>query len=108
MSNITYDEFIRADLRTATVLEAKVHPGADKLMILKVKVGEEERQIVAGIRQFYNAEDLKNKQIIIVANLEPRNLRGEPSHGMLLAVKDEDSLSLLTADKPMNSGLPVS
>jgi methionine--tRNA ligase beta chain len=104
---IKYEDFEKVDLRSATVLEAKDHPKADRLMILKLDVGGEERQIVAGIRPHYTAEGIKGKQIVIVANLEPRTLRGETSHGMLLAVKEGDSLSLITLDKTMISGLRV-
>lgn len=107
MDTINIDDFDKIDLQTATILEAKEHPKADKLMILKVALANEERQIVAGIRPHYKAEDLKGVQIIIVANLEPRNLRGETSHGMLLAVKDDNTLSLLTLDKVMGSGLKI-
>ena len=112
MDVINIDDFGKLDLRIATILEAKEHPKADKLMILKVSLTNEERQIVASIRPYYKAEDLKGVQIVIVANLEPRTLRGETSHGMLLAVKDENTstgsvLSLLVPDKIVGSGLKV-
>lgn len=103
--NITIDDFAKLDLRVATVLEAKDHPKADKLMLLKVSLGTEERQIVAGIRPAYQVDQMVGKQIVIVANLEPRTLRGETSHGMLLAVKDENVFSLLTVDKTVSAGL---
>jgi methionyl-tRNA synthetase len=104
---ITIDQFAAIDLRVATVLEAKDHPKADKLMILKVSLGDEERQIVAGIRPHCVSDKMVGKQIIVVANLEPRALRGEMSHGMLLAIKDEDTLSLVSSDKVVKSGLQV-
>jgi methionine--tRNA ligase beta chain len=85
---INYDDFAKIDLRVATVLECRAHSNADKLLVLKIDVGGEQRQICAGIRQNYQPEQLIGKQIIIVANLEPRVLRGETSQGMLLATTD--------------------
>ena len=94
--NIQYEDFAKLELKVATILEAKPHSNADKLLVLKVQVGEEERQIVAGIRKQYENVDLVGKQIIIVANLEPRTLRGEASN-----------LALLQPDKSINSGSKV-
>lgn len=109
MNTIKYDDFAKLDLRTAVVVEAKPHPNADKLLVLKVRLGvDDERQIVAGIRKHYAVEDLVGKNIIVVANLEPVILRGEPSHGMLLAASDANSnLSLLTLDRGLTSGCKV-
>jgi methionyl-tRNA synthetase len=73
---ITYDDFAKIDLRIATVLSAKEHPNADKLMLLQIKVGEEEKQIVAGIRAHYTAEQLVGRQIVVVNNLQEAMLRG--------------------------------
>jgi methionyl-tRNA synthetase len=87
-STINYDDFAKIDLRVATVLECRPHSNADKLLVLQIDVGGERRQICAGIRQNYQPEQLIGKQIIIVANLEPRVLRGETSQGMLLATTD--------------------
>src|SRR5215212_5121658 len=88
---ITYDDFAKLELRVATVVEAKVHPNADKLLVLQVDLGAEKRQICAGIRAYYTPEQLVGKQVIVVANLEPRPLRGEISEGMLLAATDPTS-----------------
>jgi tRNA-binding protein len=87
-STIQYDDFAKLDLRVATVLECKPHPNADKLLVLQIDLGTEKRQICAGLRQHYQPEDLVGKQIIVVQNLEPRTMRGEPSQGMLLAATD--------------------
>ncbi len=87
---ITFDDFARIDLRVARVLEARPHPDADRLLVLKVDVGDEERQIVAGIKQSYEAEALIGKLIVIVRNLKPRKMRGEESAGMLLAASDDE------------------
>ncbi len=87
---ITIGDFARVQLRVAKVLEAREHPGADKLLILKVDLGTEQRQICAGIRAFYKPEDLVGRSIVVVANLAPRMMRGEESNGMLLAASDAD------------------
>ena len=88
---ITYDDFAKLELRVATIVEAKVHPNADKLLVLQVDLGAEKKQICAGIRAFYPPEALVGKQVVVVANLEPRPLRGEISQGMLLAATDPTS-----------------
>jgi methionyl-tRNA synthetase len=87
-SQINYDDFAKLDLRVATVLECKAHPNADKLLVLQIDLGGEKRQICAGLRQHYPPEQLVGKQIVVVANLAPRQMRGEISQGMLLAATD--------------------
>lgn len=105
---ITIDDFTKVDLRTAEVVSAEPHPNADRLLVLKVRLGEEERQIVAGIRGHYSAESLVGKTIVVVANLAPAQLRGVESQGMLLAVRDGDRVVVLTPDGAAGSGLRVS
>src|SRR4051812_11875649 len=85
---VEYDDFAKLDLRVARVLECREHPNADKLLILKIDLGTEQRQICAGLRQHYKPEELVGKSIIVVANLEPRSMRGETSQGMLLAASE--------------------
>jgi methionine--tRNA ligase beta chain len=86
---IKYDDFAKLDLRVATVVECKPHPNADKLLVLQLELTNgERRQICAGIKAHYSPEQMVGKQIIVVANLEPRQLRGEISQGMLLAASD--------------------
>src|SRR3954463_702419 len=85
---ITYDDFAKLELRVATVLECKPHANADKLLVLQIDLGGEKRQICAGLRQHAQPEDLVGKQIVVVANLAPRQMRGEISQGMLLAATD--------------------
>src|SRR4051794_5113677 len=81
---IGYDDFAKVELRVARVLEARPHPNADKLILLRVDLGEAEpRQVVAGIRAHYAPEALVGKNIVVVANLAPAILRGESSNGML-------------------------
>src|SRR3954453_10456718 len=88
-TTINYDDFAKLDLRVATVLECRPHGNADKLLILQIELaGGERRQICAGLRAFYPPEQLVGKQIVIVANLEPRTMRGQISQGMLLAATD--------------------
>ncbi|MEN6450231.1 MAG: methionine--tRNA ligase subunit beta [Thermoguttaceae bacterium] len=104
---ITYDDFSKIDLRIATVLAAREHPNADKLMLLQIKVGEEEKQIVAGIRGHYTPEQLVGRQIVVVNNLQEAMLRGEESHGMLLAASDSAGVVLLRPDRDCESGAGV-
>ncbi len=109
MENITFDYFKQMDLRVAQIKECDDVPGADRLYRLVIDAGEE-RQIVAGIKLYYTKEELVGKKIIIVANLEPRTLRGITSHGMLLAASTEDkqSVVLVTMDKDIPNGSAVS
>src|SRR5699024_6996057 len=88
MDYITIDDFDKIDLKVAEILEVKEHPNADKLLILEVKVGEETRQVVSGIKKYYTPEDLVGKKVVLVANLKPVKLRGEESHGMILAAEE--------------------
>ncbi len=86
------------DLRTARILEARDHPNADRLLVMRIDLGTEERQIVAGIVGHYEPAELKGLPIVVVANLRPAKLRGEISQGMLLAAEDEEGhLGLLLA-----------
>ncbi len=82
---IEYDDFAKLDLRIGKVVEVGTHPNADKLLVLKVDLGGEIRQILAGIRAFYSPEALLGREIVVVANLAPRKMRGLESQGMLLA-----------------------
>jgi methionyl-tRNA synthetase len=109
VENISFDDFKKIDLRVAQIKECEEVPGADRLYKLTIDSGEE-RQIVAGIKAYYTKEELVGKKIIIVANLEPRPLRGIMSHGMLLAASSEDksSVVLITPDKDIANGAVVS
>jgi len=108
MPEITYDEFAKMDLRVARILEASAVEGATKLVCLKIDLGTEQRQIVAGIAQHYTPEQLVGRNIIVVANLAPRRLRGLVSQGMLLAAHDGETLRLVTTDAPCSPGSAVS
>jgi methionyl-tRNA synthetase len=109
MENATFDDFSKIDLRVAEIKACEDLPGADKLYKLTIDTGEE-RTIVAGIKQYYTKEELIGKKIAVVANLEPRKLRGVMSHGMLLAASNEEmtSVVLLTLDKDIPNGSKVS
>ena len=97
---ITYADFAKLELRVAKVLEVRPHPNADRLLLVQVDLGDEQKQIVAGIRQHYTPEQLVGKSIIVVNNLEPAMLRGEASNGMLLAATSGEKVILLTVDDP--------
>ena len=107
---INYDDFAKLELRVATVLECKPHANADKLLVLQIDLGTEKRQICAGLRQHYAPEDLIGKQIIVVANLAPRQMRGEVSNGMLLAATDPATGKVIVASpgQPVAPGSKVS
>ena len=106
---ITIDDFAKLELRVATVIDAEQHPKADRLLILKLQVGPEERQVVSGIKEHYEPQDLKGKKVIVVANLKPVKLRGVESQGMILAAQDsEGNLSLAALDRDLASGSEVS
>ncbi len=104
---ITYDDFAKLDLRVATVLSAREHPNADKLLLLSIDLGDGPRQIVAGIRGHYEPETLVGRQIIVAANLEEAVLRGEESNGMLLAASDADGVVLLQPDRECQPGAAI-
>ncbi|MCA0447411.1 MAG: methionine--tRNA ligase [Bacteroidetes bacterium] len=87
---ISIDDFNKIDLRTATVLEAEVFKGTDKLLKLQVDLGSEKRQVLAGLQQHVKPEDLIGKKVILVANLAPRKMKGEESKGMVLAIEDSN------------------
>lgn len=94
---ITYDDFAKLELCSATILSAEAHPNADRLLVLKVDVGEKEpRQIVAGIAKHFNKDDLVGQKIVVLLNILPVTLRGVASNGMLLAAGEP--LSLVTVN----------
>src|SRR5436309_13551640 len=105
---ISIDEFRKIELRVATIRSAEPHPNADKLMVLQIDLGSEQRQICAGIRSHYTAEELVGRQIVVVANLETAKLRGLESQGMLLAASDEGRVIMLTPEKSVQPGAKVS
>lgn len=107
VEQVTIDEFSRMDLRVAHVVEVEKVEGAKNLLKMKVDIGGETRQIVAGIAQWYSVDDLKNKDIVVIVNLKPATIRGVESHGMLLAAEEGDNVVLLVPDRKIGAGTKV-
>jgi len=106
--HIDFSDFLRVDMRVGRIMEAERIEGSDKLLKLKVSLGSEVRRIIAGIGKGYGPESLPGKQIIVVANLKPREIFGEMSEGMLLAVGGKDAPILLSPEKEAPEGERVS
>jgi methionyl-tRNA synthetase len=105
---IGIDQFFQTSLKVGTVVQAEEVPKSKKLLLLQVDLGEEKpRQIVAGIKEWYSAEEMLNTQVCVVANLKPAKLMGMLSEGMLLAAKDEDGLCMIRPEKPKKPGTPI-
>ncbi|MDZ4122189.1 MAG: methionine--tRNA ligase subunit beta, partial [Candidatus Cloacimonadaceae bacterium] len=104
---ITYEQFTAMDIRIAQVLFAEPVPKTDKLLHLKVTIGLEERELVAGIAEHYKAEDIIGKKIVMLVNLEPRKIRGILSQGMILAAEFDGVLSLLHPHKDLLPGATI-
>ena len=105
---ITFQEFLDIELKTGKVISASRIDGAKKLLKLRVKIGDEERQIISGIAEYYSPEDLLGNLIVIVTNLKPAKIFGEQSYGMLLAAKKGKELTLINADSnKVSSGKPI-
>jgi len=104
---ISIDDFAKIELKVAKILEAERIEGADKLLKLIVDLGDEKRQIVAGIAKHYKPEELVGKKIVVVANLKPAKLRGVESQGMLLAASIGDELCLISPEKDIKEGAKV-
>ncbi len=118
---IGYDDFAKLDLRVGKVLAIEDHPNADKLYVVTVDLGGRQRQIIAGLRPYMPQEALLGKNIIVVANMEPRKMRGLESQGMLLAAGFEEAVPdaaegapaarkvvILTTDGPVPPGAAIS
>jgi len=104
---VSFNDFIKLDLRTAKIIEVEEVPEKDKLFKLTIEVGKEIRTLVGGLKEFYSAEELQGKTIIIIANLEPKKMAGILSQGMLLAAESGEKVSLLTLDKELASGAEI-
>ena len=104
---ITIDQFRGLELRVGTVKTAEPHPNADRLLVLRVDLGTEERQVVAGIRAHYDPAALVGRQVVVVANLEPAKLRGVESQGMVLAASDGERVVLVRPDDAVAAGAVV-
>src|SRR5947207_7855548 len=104
---ITIEQFRALDLRVGTIRAAEPHPNADRLLVLRVDLGTESRQVVAGILALYETAAHGGRQVIVVANLEPATLRGVESQGMVLAAADGERVVLLRPDDPVTPGATV-
>ena len=107
---IKYEDFEKLDIRIGTIEKAEPLKDSDKLLKLAVSFGEEKRQIVAGIAEFYSPEELEGKQCPFLFNLEPKKLRGEESQGMLMAIDpsgDKKECCLLHPDKKVSDGSKI-
>ena len=104
---ITIEQFKTVELRVATVTSAEPHPNADRLLVLRVDLGGEQRQIVAGIRASYDPAALVGRQVVVVTNLEPAMLRGVESQGMVLAATADAGPIVVTPERPVAAGAVV-
>ena len=109
----TFKDFLKLDIRIAKVTKVSDHPNADKLIVMDIDLGGEQRQIIAGLRDWYEAEGLVGKDVVVVTNLAPRKMRGLESNGMLLAatvgaMPSPDDVIVLTTDRPAPAGSGVS
>lgn len=107
MEMVLFDDFKKLDIRVCKVINVQEHPDADKLYVMDVDAGTEQRKIVAGIRPYYSKEELIGKLVIIVMNLQPRKIRGIESQGMLLAGFDQTILGVLTVDRSLKPGTKI-
>ena len=103
---ITIDDFAKVELKVGEILESKRHENAEKLLVSKIKIGDEVRQIVSGIAKYYDPQTLVGRKVIVVTNLQPVKIRGVESNGMVLCAADNEKLELIEI-KELNSGSTV-
>ncbi|MCS6876241.1 MAG: methionine--tRNA ligase subunit beta [Aquificaceae bacterium] len=108
MELISIEDFQKIEIRLAKVLSTERVEGSEKLLKLRVSLGDEERTLMAGIAKHYSPEELVGKKILMLANLKPRKIFGVESQGMVLALSDGESLSLIVPDKDMKEGVKAS
>jgi methionine--tRNA ligase beta chain len=104
MGNISFEDFKKLEIRVGKVLSAEKIEGADRLLRLEVDFGDEKRQIVSGIAEFYKVENLEGKEFIFLVNLEHRKFKGIESQGMILAADDDGNPVLLQPEKEVSVG----
>lgn len=104
---ITFDEWLKIDIRIGEIKKAEKIEGADKLLKLEVDLGNESKQLVAGIAEYYKPEEIIGKKIPVLVNLEPKKLRGVESQGMILCAVDGDVPVLLEPEKDVPTGTKV-
>ena len=104
----TIDDFKKLALRVGVVVSAEDHPNADRLLVLKVDIGDgTPRQLVAGIKGSYQAADMVGKRVVVVANLKPAMLRGVESQGMVLAASEGEAITVVVPERPVSAGSTV-
>jgi len=101
---VTLEEFKKLEIKVAKIKEVEDHPNADKLFVIMIDVGGKLKQIVAGIKSSYKKEELLEKQIVVIDNLEPAMLRGVESQAMLLAAQDENGIAVICPDREVTTG----
>ena len=105
---VNFDDFKKLDLRIAKILKAEKIEGSNKLLKFQIDIGDEEKQLVAGLAKHYNPEDLVGREIVVVVNLEPKKLMGVESQGMLLAASKDNDIVLLQPDREIEPGSKIS
>ena len=105
---ITFDDFEKIQIQVGEVLKCEPVKKAKKLLCSQVRIGNQTKQIVSGIRKYYSTEEMVGKKVMVLVNLKPAKLAGVLSEGMLLCAEDaECNLALLTPEKPMPAGAPI-
>ena len=104
---ISIEDFRKIQFKIAEIISVSPHPNADKLYVLEVKVGDQQKTLVAGIRPFYSEDELKGKKVVVVDNLEPASIRGVESQGMILAASTKETLSIISPERPIPNGTNV-
>jgi len=104
---ITIEDFRKLELKVAEISQVSDHPDADRLYIVTLDLGDKTKQVVAGIRGFYQKEELVGKQVVVVDNLEPAVLRGVESQGMLLAASDDTGIVIISPQRKVKLGSVV-
>jgi methionine--tRNA ligase beta chain len=107
MRMASIDDFRKLELKVGEIKEVIEHPHADRLYIITVDLGDKTKQLVAGIRAYYQKEELVGKQVVVVDNLEPAILRGVESQGMLLAAQDAAGICIISPEKKTSLGSVV-
>jgi methionyl-tRNA synthetase len=105
---ISYDDFKKLELKIAKIMDVQDHPNADKLYLIKVDLGGEQRTVVAGIKPSYaDKKSLIGRYVVLVCNLVPATIRGVESNGMILAASDESGISVVSPDRELKLGSVV-
>jgi len=108
MSEVSFDDWQKLDLRVGEIIKVEEHPNADKLYLITVDLGNEERIIVSGLKDHYDVDDLAGRKIIVLINLAPKVFRGVESAGMLLAAEENGKCVLLQPEQDIANGVKIS